>query len=41
MLLLIITCRYIIGEKQQILDKVKNLPFGKYLYNFINWYTKI
>ena len=41
MLFIIITCRYLIGDNQLLLVKLKKLPFGNFIYKFISWYTNI
>jgi len=41
MLFIIITCRYLIGENQLLLEKLKKLPFGNFIYKIISWYTNI
>lgn len=41
MLFIIITCRYLIGDNQLLLEKLKKLPFGDFIYKIISWYTNI
>lgn len=41
MLFIIITCRYLIGDNQQLLEKLQKLPFGDFIYKIISWYTNI
>ena len=42
MLAIIITCRYLIGDNNQdFLLKLKNLPFGNYIYKAVSWYINI